>query len=246
MARIAASDKQNTHISLSRHLTDRVLNLIRDEALEPGDRLPSVKELAERFSVATPTMREALRLLEMAGNVDIRHGSGIYVRRPEVRLMMTNPYARTLDTGTILNLLQARLLIEPSVAELAATNATAKHLDDLADLLADAELHLSGQDAADAVLGVANMRFHRGIADGAGNAILAEVVFTLTEVHIKEQMAVLDLYNNRRRDHDQHKLILDALQRRDAAGARRLMTEHLADVISVVRSKLEDGAVINA
>ena len=246
MARIAASDKQGTHISLSRHLTDRVLTLIRDESLEPGDRLPSVKELAERFSVATPTMREALRLLEMAGNVDIRHGSGIYVRRPETRLMLTNPYARTLDTGTILNLLQARLLIEPPVAELAAINASVKHLDDLSDLLADAERHLSGQDAADAVLGVANMRFHRGIADGAGNPILAEVVFTLTEVHIKEQMAVLDLYNNRRRDHDQHKLILDALQRRDAAGARKLMTEHLADVITVVRAKLEDGAVINA
>ena len=121
----------------------------------------------------------------------------------------------------ILNLLQARLLIEPPVAELAASNATAKHLADLADLLADAERHLSGQDADDTVLGVVNMRFHRGIADGAGNTILAEVVFTLTEVHIKEQMAVLDLYNNRRRDHDQHKLILDALaeaRRRDARG----------------------------
>ena len=123
----------------------------------------------------------------------------------------------------------------------AAVNASAKHLDDLADLLADAERHLSGQDADDTVLGVANMRFHRGIADGSGNTILAEVVFTLTEVHIKEQMAVLDLYNNRRRDHEQHKLILDALQAHDAAGARRLMSEHLADVISVVRTKLKGG-----
>src|SRR5262245_61943139 len=99
--------------SLSAHLAESVLSLIKDKGLEAGDRLPSVKELAERFSVATPTMREALRLLEMAGNLDIRHGSGIYVRRPESRLMLTNPYARSLSTEAILNLLQARLLIEP-------------------------------------------------------------------------------------------------------------------------------------
>ena len=102
-------------------------------------------------------------------------------------------------------------MIEPPVAELAALNASDQHLAELGELLDDAERHLSGQDADDAVLGVANMRFHRGIADGAGNNILADVVFTLTEVHIKEQMAVLDLYNNRRRDHEQHKLIFDAL-----------------------------------
>lgn len=227
--------------SLSAHLAESVLTLIRDEGLAAGDRLPSVKELAERFSVATPTMREALRLLEMAGNLDIRHGSGIYVRSSESRLMLTNPYARSLSTESILNLLQARLLIEPPVAELAAQNATDKHLADLADLLDDAERHLSGQDSDDAVLGVANMRFHRGIAEGAGNNILADVVFTLTEVHIKEQMAVLDLYNNRRRDHDQHKLIFDALEKRKAESARRMMHEHLADVISVVRRKLKGG-----
>jgi GntR family transcriptional regulator, transcriptional repressor for pyruvate dehydrogenase complex len=60
-------------------------------------------------------------------------------------------------------------------------------------------------------------------------------------VHIKEQMAVLDLYNNRRRDHEQHKLILAALQSRDAATARGLMSDHLADVITVVRKKLNGG-----
>ena len=89
------------------------------------------------------------------------------------------------------------------------------------------------------------MRFHRGIAEGSGNTILAEVVFTLTEVHIKEQMAVLDLYNNRRRDHDQHKLIFDALRRRDAEAAQQLMTDHIADVIAVIRAKLASAPVTN-
>jgi GntR family transcriptional repressor for pyruvate dehydrogenase complex len=155
--------------------------------------------------------------------------------------MVTNPYARSLDTNTILNLLQARLLIEPPVAELAAVNARTKDLDGLDALLTDTEKYLSGQEAADAVLGVANMRFHRGIADSAGNSILADVVFSLTEVHIKEQMAVLDLYNNRVRDHEQHRLILGALIQRDAGEARRLMQEHIDEVISVIKAKLQSA-----
>jgi GntR family transcriptional regulator, transcriptional repressor for pyruvate dehydrogenase complex len=72
------------------------------------------------------------------------------------------------------------------------------------------------------------------------------VVFTLTELHIKEQMAVLDLYNNRRQDHDMHKLILDALARRDPADARQLMTDHIADVIDVVRAKLAAAEVVTS
>lgn len=231
-------ERTGAPVSLSSHLTRQVLSLILKEGLQPGDRLPSVKELAERFSVATPTMREALRLLQMAGNLDIRHGSGIYVTRAEPRLMVTNPYTGTLGTGTILDLLQARLLIEPAVAELAAIHATEKHIDDLTDLLAEAEAHLSGGDSEDAVLGIVNMRFHRAIAEGSANTVLADVVFSLTEVHIKEQMAVLDLYNNRRRDHEQHKLILDALKAHDADAARAMMHEHLTDVIEVIQAKL--------
>src|SRR6476659_9514821 len=129
-------DHAVAHSSLSERLTKGILALIHDESLAPGDRLPSVKDLAERFAVATPTMREALRLLHMAGTIDIRHGSGVYVRQTGSRLMLNNPYAGSLSTETILNLLQARLLIEPPVAELAALNASCKHLDDLTELLA--------------------------------------------------------------------------------------------------------------
>jgi GntR family transcriptional repressor for pyruvate dehydrogenase complex len=237
----AIFDRAVSHVSLSERLTRQVMDLIHSEALAPGDRLPSVKSLSERFSVATPTMREALRLLQMAGTIDIRHGSGVYVRHAGSRLMLNNPYAGSLTTGAILSLLQARLLIEPPITELAAINATAKHLNGLTELLADAERHLSGGDEDDTVLGLINMRFHRGIAEGAANSVLADVVFSLTEVHIKEQMAVLDLYNNRRQDHDQHRRILDALQERDAEGARRRMRDHIAEVVAVIRAKLEAG-----
>ena len=77
--------------TLSDALTERLLVLIRDEGLRPGDRLPSARALAERFAVATPTVREALRRLQATGAIEIRHGAGVYVSDAVDRLVLPNP-----------------------------------------------------------------------------------------------------------------------------------------------------------
>ncbi len=228
---------QRTSDSLSNRLARSVLKLIREESLELGDRLPSVRELSERFAVAVPTMREALSLLQLAGNVEMRHGSGVYVVNAEPRLMLTNPYSAELDPAGILQLLRARLLIEPGVAALAASAGSDEAFDTLAAVLEDAEARLSGNGDDEGLLS-ANMRFHRGIADASGNRFLAEVVHTLTEVRVKEQLAVLDLYDDRRRDHQQHVGILAALRSRDPEAAQRAVHDHIEEVATVVERRL--------
>jgi GntR family transcriptional regulator, transcriptional repressor for pyruvate dehydrogenase complex len=70
----------HSRISLSEHLAQQILAYIRSENLGPNERLPSVRALAQSFSVATPTLREALRRLESTGTIEIKHGSGIYVK----------------------------------------------------------------------------------------------------------------------------------------------------------------------
>lgn len=223
--------------SLTNRLARLVLKLIRDQDLSLGDKLPSVRELSERFAVAVPTMREALSLLQLAGNVDVRHGSGVYVVTAEERLMLTNPSGSELDGAEIVQLLRARLLIEPRVAAMAAVVATDVALAKLGEVLKSAEGFLSG-GAYDEGLFAANMRFHRGIADASGNRFLAEVVHTLTEVRVKEQLAVLDLYDDRGRDYEQHLGILAALQSRDPQAAERAVFDHLDEVATVVEGRL--------
>jgi GntR family transcriptional repressor for pyruvate dehydrogenase complex len=224
---------------LSSHLTKQVLELIRGRGLRPGDRLPTAKALAEHFGVATPTLREALRRLQATGVVDIRHGSGIYVRRDHERLMLANPAAGNLDAPALLHLLDARALIEPHLAELAARRIGPAEIAELEGHLRDAEWHLTGDDAT---LHRVNMAFHEGIARVAGNPILAEAIESLIELHSSEQMAILWLYNARNRDHRDHVRILDALRRGDATDARERMRRHIEDVRSVVAARLaEDG-----
>src|SRR5215207_5164016 len=162
--------------NLSVYLARQVLAMIRDRNLGPGDRLPSAKALADQFSVATPTMREALRRLQATGVVDIRHGSGIYVRRDRERLMLSNPGYGALEHHTVLQLLDARLLIEPHLAELAADLGGEADLEEIDRVVSQGE-QLLARDA-DGYFRV-NSIFHCAIARASGNLVLAQIVESL-------------------------------------------------------------------
>ncbi|MWA06407.1 FCD domain-containing protein [Actinomadura sp. LD22] len=221
--------------SLSDALTERVLELIRAGGLRPGDRLPSARELSERFAVTTPTLREALRRLEATGAVQMRHGSGIYVGADLERVVIPNPNVRPLQGDQLLQLLDARLLIEPPLAAMAARRAEPGDLERLRTVLDHAGRHLEGEDAA---LDAANMSFHRAAAHASGNAVLGEVIDSLLSVHGAEQREILRIFDDRRRDHDDHRAILGAIEAGEAERAEELMRAHLRDVTKVIASRL--------
>lgn len=221
--------------SLSDALTESVLELIRSGGLRPGDRLPSARELSERFAVTTPTLREALRRLEATGAVQMRHGSGIYVGADLERVVIPNPNFRELQGDQLLQLLDARLLIEPPVAAMAARRADPSDLATLRSVLDQAGCHLDG---ADAELDQANRSFHRATAKAAGNEVLNEVIDSLLSVHAAEQREILRIFDDRARDHDEHRAILGAIEAGDAERAEELMRSHLLDVKSVIEARL--------
>jgi GntR family transcriptional repressor for pyruvate dehydrogenase complex len=222
---------------LTTYLARQIVELIRREDLGPGDRLPPAKALAATFEVATPTLREALRRLQATGVIDIRHGSGIYVRRDHERLMFVNPHPRHGDPAgrTILDLLDARQLIEPQLAELAAERATDDDLANLERLLGLAEAQLVDRDD---LLHRTNMSFHAAIARASRNQVLAQVMESLIELYSSEQLAILSLYNARDRDHQDHRRIYAAIRNRTGALARDRMHRHLLEVREVVSGRL--------
>ncbi|MFI7615892.1 FadR/GntR family transcriptional regulator [Nonomuraea terrae] len=225
-----------TRPTLSDALTERMLELIRSGGHRPGDRLPSTRELSQRFAVTTPTLREALRRLEATGAIEMRHGSGIYVGAAIERLVLPNPNMREIRAAQLLELLDARIVIEPPLAAMAAGRAAEEELTALKQALATAGRHLGGDDAE---LHDANMSFHRATARMAGNVVLHEVVDALLTVHGPEQREILQLFDDRRRDHEEHLAILAAIEARDAAQAEELMRAHLVDVKTVIEHRVQ-------
>ncbi|TDW17897.1 FadR/GntR family transcriptional regulator [Kribbella kalugense] len=223
--------------SLLDDLATSMLALIADRKLSVGDQFESVRSLAERFKVAVPTVREALRRLEATGAVELRHGSGVYVGPNVGRLVLANPLALAPSADRLVELLQARALIEPPVAALAANTRDAAALEQMArDLATAAELIASGDHAR---LAEVNMDFHRSLAQASGNATLAEVVESVTVVNAREQLEILHIHGDRQADLDEHRAIYDAVQSGDSDLAELLTREHLDGVLAVINQRLQ-------
>ena len=216
-----------TKATLADDLAQRVNSMIQSGSYEPGDRLPTINEMARGFGVGHTTLREALRKLEALGVITIRHGSGVYVEKNYDTLLMTNPvYLGTVSKKLMLDLIDARVPIEVRSAVLAAEHRTAEHISRMETLLANAGEQLHN----DAVLTRTNMSFHRQVAVASKNAVLTQMLEVLANLFDKEQRTILNIHGHRERDHEEHLGILEALRKRDAQEAERLMRLHLEGV----------------
>jgi GntR family transcriptional repressor for pyruvate dehydrogenase complex len=230
-----------TRQNLSEELARRVRELIETGDYRAGDRLPSIAEMAHRFGVAHPTLREALRRLQTLGYVDLRHGSGVYVGRDHHPLLITNPIFRSgITPKLLLDLVEARIPIELKSVSLAAMHATPEQLARMRGALTEAGARLESES----LVGSANLTFHGEIARASGNQILHQLTEVLAGVIQAEQRVILDTLELRTRFHDEHLGILEALERRapDLAAARmHAHLEGVRDVLSRVQVAERDA-----
>lgn len=208
--------------------------------LKPGDRLPPERELVEQFEASRASVREATRTLELSGLVAIRPGAGggAYVTEPNFDLV-ANALRTMLHAGRfeLVELYQARLLLEPGVAEIAALSADA---DDIALLRASL---VEGREALarKGPTAPASYNFHFLLAKASKSNLLLMLISSLMDlVHKSDEKGA--------RPHLSppivcaHESIVDAIERRDAAEARRLTTDHLLQVQSQVVKRMEQVA----
>ena len=214
--------------SLSDRLARRITQMIQSGDYSEGDRLPSIVEMARRFGVGHPTVREALAKLETIGAVEVRHGSGVYVTRSENFLVFASPdYRGTVTKKLLVDLIRARTPLEiQSVAD-AARNATDEDISEMRRLLAAAGEKLDDEGTLNTV----NMSFHHQIALASGNTVVTRLLEVLSELFADEQRMILRVFGiSRERDHQEHLGILEALEQRNKALAVERMRSHLHGV----------------
>ncbi len=227
--------------SLSDKLSQRIRSMIQKGDYQQGDRLPPIMEMAKRFGVGHPTIREALKKLETMGFVEIRHGSGVYVSRSEEVLVLASPdYSGTVTKKLLLDLIHTRMPLEmTSVAE-AVKNATLEDLVEMRRLLTTAGQNLTN----DVTLNEMNMGFHRQIARASGNTVLVQLLDVLHDLFNEEQRLILGIFGSRERDHEEHLSIFEALEQRDERLGVERMRNHLQGVAdAILRWDPEDAPV---
>jgi DNA-binding FadR family transcriptional regulator len=214
---------------LYQQVADSIRRQIQSGSAPPGSRLPSEKVLAQQLGVSRPTVREAMISLEIAGLVEIRTGSGSFVRERESLALPS------VDTGPgPIELLNARILIEGEIAAEAAQKATPDDLEAIAAKLQEMQFVIARGEHSR----TADQAFHVAIARASGNDVLASIVgelwagmfsplfhqFSERTRLVRRQEAALN----------EHRTIFAALRTRDALAARAAMRHHLMQVQAVL------------
>lgn len=213
---------------LYRRIADDLVQAIQRHEYAVGEKLPGERELAERFSVSRPTIREAMIALEIYGVIEIRHGVGnIVVANAVESSAKADLPPDDLDVGAF-ELVEARMVIEGGVAALAAISATESDfavLQGFIDGMQTEDIH-----AAEA----ADREFHQYLARITKNGPLIDAVELLWDLRNRSMLAqAIDMRargSGMPDRQDEHSVILDGLRRHDAVSARQAMTFHLERV----------------
>lgn len=212
----------------------RIADLVASKQVEPGEKLPSERDLADMLQVSRPTIREAMIALEVSGIIDVRTGSGIYVATVPRRAGITDAGVGPFE------ILEMRLLVEPEVCALAAERMTAAQLADLEEIFDE----MQKNDQTPVVEDV-DRRFHYAIAVATENAALASTVDWLWDVRSQSTLSKgfhrLILDEGVYPELNEHRSILAALQARDPQAARLAMREHLEAATSAAAKHFDDS-----
>ncbi len=213
---------------LSDEVQDRLLTIIHSGKLEPGDPLPSERELMVSFEVGRPAIREAMQNLQRMGLVEIRHGERPKVAKPSIDQMVgqmseTMRHVLSYSKTSMEHLKEARLTFECEMARIAAEKATPSDIEHLRHLVS---LERAASQDAGRFMNL-DGEFHRALASISGNPIfsgLSRALFDwLAHFHIdlvrKEGMETLTI--------EEHSHIVDAIEAGDVDRAAKAMADHL-------------------
>jgi len=212
------------HSQLTMQVVEHVRSLIAKGEVKPGDRLPPERELARKLKISRSSLRAGIGFLSAMGVLKSRHGAGTFVS--------SGPPALDSSSLSVLGALhgflpwqmfEARLVLESSVAALAAERATDEHVAELAEEVA--EMYASLSDPQEYL--IHDVRFHRTIARAAGNPILGALMETITANLYEYRSKTVQNAQDLKESAEMHREIYRAIRSHNPALARQTMEKHL-------------------
>lgn len=213
--------------TLPDEIVEQIKRIIFEGELQPGNKLPSERELTERFSVGRTTVREALKALSSMGLI-ARTKEGTVVNS-DISAFFTDPLTQKLILKRINfnELFEARKLLEVKMAVLAAERAT---VEDIA--LIQRTLEEMGEEVAhdERKFITADIAFHEAVAEAAQNRVLYELFTAVRHLLWTAQETVVKSPGIMKRSLRHHQQIFEAIKQQDVVAAEKAMFMHLDDV----------------
>jgi GntR family transcriptional repressor for pyruvate dehydrogenase complex len=221
--------------TLPEEIANRLLEQIQAQQLRPGDKLPAERNLARMMDVSRPVLREALRALALMRVVDIRQGDGTYITSLEPRQLVSHlDFVFSKDSIALVQLLEARRVIETGNVRLAAARITDDEVAGLEDCLRSMAACIDDP----ARFGELDIAMHLAVCAAANNFLLLQFMNIIGTLGRVSRERTGGLRAVRTAAMDDHRRIVEALRRRDPDAAEAAMRSHLDHVDAGLKSVL--------
>lgn len=214
--------------TLYARIADYIRGLIESRHFEPGEQLPTERELAQMLGVSRVPIREAMRTLSAQGLVEIRRGRGMFVSPRALEATIEQLAGALLkQRDAFEELFAVRRLLEPAAAGWAASRADEADVARLERLVAGME-GAGGASPPDLdTIGERDVQLHVEIASCADNRVLVRIMQAIQDLH-RQQLETSQRYEGRVPETlKDHRRIVDAIAARDVQAAQRAMLAHL-------------------
>jgi len=218
-----------------------LIDLIKERSLKPGDKLPPERELSAVMHVSRPSLREALKALQLINIIDIRQGAGAFVKNLEPQNIVEHlDIVFSLDSSLYHDLYNARRVLESSIAKIAAEMITEQELNAIEENVRQAANAVNDPEKFLEL----DYELHNLILLASKNRILPVFMQSITKLNLIVREKSNSNLSIRKRSVVDHQKILDALKNRDPQSAATAMENHLTNVeTGLIGATMNEGEV---
>lgn len=221
-------------IRLSESIIKAIKEMIVEDKFEPGDKFYSENELTKKLQVSRASVREAIRILEVTGQVTVRQGKGVYIT--DINAEKFQPFVHWLKTNeqSITDIFEVNLIIEPKAAAYAAQKADSDDIRKIEEICTQFEFHARSKNTAEMIN--YDRDFHRWLAKATKNSTLHALVESMTISFPDGGISSLHTPGRVEKTIQEHRTIIKAVKNHDKEGAEQAMIHHLENALHEIIS----------
>jgi len=224
--------KEIAPVRLYESVIEQIMDLIKNNELKPGDKLPPERELAEKLSISRNSLREAFRVLESRGLIKSKPGGGRFIR--EIRENdhnNTENIILSLEKSSILELLEAREIFEVKIAEIAAQRATPEDIEIIEEALNKMN---QKEELKDDKKTESDTEFHLAIAGASHNFVFVNIIKLHLDLLKETREKTWQIPGRREKQYQEHRAIFRAIKEHNSKKAGEAILKHLRSIRKIV------------
>jgi len=229
-----------TRESLSTQTLEQLIGWLKDGTFKPGDKLPSQNELVDHFGVSRTGIREALQMMAVLNLIEIKPGSGCFVKTVSTEYIVhADVLALLLEKEALMDVIEARKLVESSIAALATERALPEDFWKMEDVLIAIDRSIQKNESIASIA----TEFHCTLAEATHNPVLAKLVRSFTSLMARAgvllESSVEDLAAFKNYELTSHRELLGVIKQRDPEKSRQAMIDHISYSEGLIVGALE-------